>query len=190
MSMQFVFASEEFPELATSILPDTIGVWVNGEAVPITVAGGDVDSADFSDVESLDLYYDNTQDQVDFEFDGFTATLSLKMAVTAGEVNTLKLGIADAQNALYDSALIVAANSLQTILTAEDDFVELFPNQSKTVDLVANDVGPGNSTLIVTHINGQEISAGQAITLNTGQTITLKRVLIGVDRGRHIQSKR
>lgn len=173
MTMQFVFASEEFPEYANSIFNDAIGVWVNGVSVPITVGGGSVDVDNFNDTDSVNLYYDNTQDQVDFEFDGFTATLTLKMVVDAGEINTLKVGIADTQDAVYDSALIVAANSVQTILIAEDDFVEIFPNQSKTVDLVANDSGPGNTELFITHINGQEIAVGDVITLNTGQTITL-----------------
>ncbi len=173
MTMQFVFASEEFPEYANSIFNDAIGVWVNGEAIPIQVGAGEVDVDNFNETDSVNLYYDNTQDQVDFEFDGFTATLTLKMVVEADEVNTLKIGIADTQDALFDSALIVAANSIQTILIAEDDFVEIFPNQSKTVDLVANDSGPGNTELFITHINGQEISVGDTITLNTGQTITL-----------------
>lgn len=173
MSLQFVFASEEFPEYSNSIFNDAIGVWVNGQAVPIAIGPGEVDINNFNDTDSINLYYDNTQDQVDFEMDGFTATLTLKMAVNAGEVNSIRIGIADTQDAIYDSALIVAANSAQTLVIAGDDYVTVFPDGTVTADLVANDVAPGQTELFITHINGQEVSAGDTITLNTGQTITL-----------------
>ncbi len=173
LTMQFVFASEEFPEYTNSIFNDAVGVWVNGTAVPISVGAGAVDVNNFNQNNSVNLYYDNTGDQVDFELDGFTATLTLKMVVTPGVLNTLRIGIADTQDSLYDSTLIIGANSVQTKMIAQDDNVSIFPNQEKIVDLVANDVGPGNSELFITHINGQAVQPGDTIVLNTGQSITL-----------------
>ena len=173
MSIQFVFASEEFPEFTNSIFNDAIGIWVNGEPVPIAVGEGEVDINNFNQTDSANLYYDNTNDQVDFEMDGFTATLTLKMNVVPGEENSIRIGIADTQDAVYDSTLIIAANSAQTLLIAEDDLVTLFPNGTQTVDLVANDTGPGNTVIFITHINGQAVSAGDTIVLNSGQSITL-----------------
>lgn len=173
MSLQFVFASEEFPEFSNSVFNDAIGVWVNGEPVPIAIGPGNVDINNFNETDSINLYYDNTDDLVDFEMDGFTATLTLKMAVNPDEVNSIRIGIADTQDAIYDSALIVAANSAQTLVIAGDDFVTVFPEGSRTVDLTANDTAPGQTELFITQINGQDVFAGDTITLNTGQTITL-----------------
>ncbi len=57
--------------------------------------------------------------------------------------------------------------------TANDDSVTLSPSGSTTLDLTANDVGPGQTSLFITHINGVEVSEGDTITLATGQTVTL-----------------
>ena len=173
LSIQFVFASEEFPEYTNSIFNDAIGVWVNGVAVPISIGGGQVDINNFNQTDSVNLYYDNSQNLADTEMDGFTATLTLKMAVTPGQVNSIRIGIADTQDALYDSALIIAGNSVQGLVVAQDDFVTVTPNGSTTVDLVANDTAPGQTQLFITHINGQPVQAGDTFTLNTGQTITI-----------------
>jgi hypothetical protein len=184
LSIQFVFASEEFPEYTNSIFNDAIGVWVNGAPVPIAVGAGQVDINNFNQTDSINLYWDNTQGLVDFEMDGFTATLTLKMAVNPGQVNSLRLGIADTQDSIYDSALIIGGRSVQGLVTANDDFVTVTQNGSTTVNLVANDTGPGQSQLFITHINGQAVQAGDTITLNTGQTITINAdgtVTIGAD---------
>ena len=45
--------------------------------------------------------------------------------------------------------------------------------QTKVIDILANDVNVTGGTLVVTHINGQPVSAGDTITLLTGQDVTL-----------------
>lgn len=172
LSMQFVFSSEEFPEFINSIYTDLIGVWVNG--VPVDVAiGGSTDTDQINPTQNINLYNDNTLDQVNTEMDGFTVTLTLKFTVNPGDVNSIRIGIADVGDSYYDSNLLIAANSVQGNLIATDDVVDVYVGGTTTVDLVANDVGPGNTTLFITHINGIEVAAGDTITLATGQTITL-----------------
>ncbi|HEX9859351.1 MAG TPA: Hint domain-containing protein, partial [Paracoccaceae bacterium] len=107
------------------------------------------------------------------EMDGFTVTLSLTMAVIPGAVNSIRIGIADTGDASYDSNLLIAADSVQTVVIANDDSVDLNPYGSKTLDVLGNDSGPGGSTLVITHINGVAVVAGQTVTLATGQQITL-----------------
>lgn len=58
-------------------------------------------------------------------------------------------------------------------VTAVDDSYDIFPNGTITVDPVANDIGPGNTILFITQINGVDVEAGDTVTLATGESITL-----------------
>lgn len=173
ISLQFVFASEEYPEYAGSIYNDVVGVWVNGQPVELSINMDTTNVSNVNHAENETLYVDNTADQYNTEMDGFTVTMTLKMDVTPGELNSLRIGVADVADSSYDSTLIIAGDSVQTGLIAEDDTVDIGLGGSKIVDLLANDSGPGNSALFITHINGQEVVAGDSVTLSTGQIITL-----------------
>lgn len=170
LTLQFVFSSEEYPEYVDSLYQDFIGVWVNGSLVDLGIGDGDIDPNNINAGDNESLFISNLNDEYNTEMDGFTATLTLKMNVNPDEVNTLKIGIADVTDSSYDSNLLIAGGSAQTSFLAEDDLVEVAPGFEKTVDLLAND-GDGSSTLTLTHINGQEVSAGSVITLSTGQVI-------------------
>lgn len=172
LTMQFVLASEEFPEFYSSYT-DAIGVWVNGNPVDIAVGTGNSSVGNINPNSNDSLYFDNSSDAYNTEMDGFTATLTLKMSVVPGQVNSIRIGIADVADSNYDSNLLIAANSLQNALIANDDEITLGLGGTQTLDVLANDSGPGNSTLVVTHINGIEVSAGDTITLSTGQDITV-----------------
>lgn len=173
MSLQFVFSSDEYPEYAGSIYNDAVGVWVNGNPVDLAIGNGDTSVGNVNQTSNENLYVDNTGDAYNTEMDGFTVTMRLVMPVVAGEINSIRIGIADVMDSSYDSTLLIAGNSAQTALIAQDDSVDVSLNGSSTIDVVANDNGPGNATLYVTHINGIEVSAGDSITLNTGQVVTL-----------------
>ncbi|WP_037294860.1 Hint domain-containing protein [Roseobacter sp. AzwK-3b] len=173
MSMKFVFASEEFPEFQTGIYQDFVGVWVNGQQVDLSIGDGDADPNNLNGTTNANLYNDNTGDQFNTEMDGFTVTLTMTFPVTAGELNSIRIGIADVVDSSYDSALLIAADSLQTTLVAVDDTSNLFPDGSKTLDLLANDVNSTGGTLTITHINGQAVSVGDVVTLTTGQQVML-----------------
>lgn len=173
LTMQFVFSSEEYPEYVNSLYNDAVGVWVNGQPVDMTVGTGDANVDNLSGMSNINLYNDNTHDAFNTEMDGFTVTLSLKMAVVPGQVNSIRIGIADVGDSAYDSNLLIAANSVQTSLIALNDELNLAPDHTKTIDVLQNDHGASGSTLTVTHINGHAVSAGDSITLPSGQTVTL-----------------
>lgn len=173
MTMQFVFASEEYPEFATGAFQDFFGVWVNGNLVPISVGDGDIDPNNLNAGSNGNLFIDNTADQFNTEMDGFTATLTLTMPVNADEVNSIRIGIADVTDSNYDSTVMIAADSVQTTLVAGDDTTTLFPDGSRTLDLLASDINNTAGTLTITHLNGQAVSAGDIVTLNSGQQIQL-----------------
>lgn len=173
MTMQFVFASEEFPEFATGAFQDFVGVWINGSLVPLGVGDGDIDPNNLNAGSNANLFIDNTADQFNTEMDGFTVTMTLTIPVNSGEVNSIRIGIADVSDSNYDSTLIIAGDSVQTVLVANDDTSNLFPTGSKTIDVLANDVNNTAGSLTITHINGKAVTAGSTVILSTGQSVQL-----------------
>jgi hypothetical protein len=173
MTMSFVFSSEEYPEYINSQFNDVVGVWVNGTHVPITIGNGVTSVNNINGNTQQNLFVNNTNDAYNTEMDGFTVTLSLTMPVNAGVLNSIRIGVADASDTNYDSNLLIAGDSVQTTLVAIDDSVNLNPNGVKTLDVLANDIGPAGATLTITHINGIAVTVGSTVTLPSGQTVTL-----------------
>src|SRR6056297_1430822 len=173
MTMQFVFSSEEFPEYATGAFQDFVGVWINGTQVEMSVGDGDIDPNNLNAGTAENLFIDNSSSQYNTEMDGFTATLTLTIPVNSGETNSIRIGIADVTDSNYDSTLIIAADSVQTTLVANDDEIRVDPDGSRTLDLLANDVNQTGGTLAISQINGEAVSAGSIVTLNSGQQIQL-----------------
>lgn len=175
LTMQFTFSSEEYLEYVNGGFNDALGVWVNGVKAELRIGDGDVAIDNINDGVNENLYIDNPRngEVENTEMDGFTVTLTLKASVNPGEVNTIKIGIADAGDAKYDSNLLIAGDSVQTALIAGDDEVQLYNISPKTVDLLANDASTESPTMTITHINGQAVVAGSTITLNTGETLLL-----------------
>lgn len=172
LSLQFVFSSEEYPEYVGSLFNDVVGIWVNGSLVDLAVGDGTVAVGNLNSTNNQNLFVNNTGSQYNTEMDGFTVTLTLKMNVTPGQVNSIKIGIADVGDAQYDSTLLIAGGSAQSVVSLADDQVTIGPGGTQNVNVLANDSAP--STLTITHINGIAVSAGDTITLTTGQQVTLK----------------
>lgn len=175
LTLQFVFASDEYPEYSDSIYNDAVGVWINGNLVPIEIgaASGTTSVGTVNQNNNINLYNDNTNDAYNTEMDGFTVTMTLTIPVYPGYVNSIQIGIADVSDDRYDSSILIAGGSGQTVLIAETDTVEMFANGSKTVDVLANDTNNTGGVITITHINGIAVSAGDSVTLATGQVVTL-----------------
>lgn len=173
MTMQFVFSSEEYPEYTNSIYNDAVGVWINGNLVPLEVSQNGTTINSINDTNNINLYNNNTGDQFNTEMDGFTVTMTLTIPVNVGEVNSIRIGIADVSDSNYDSNLLIAADSVQTQLIAEHDHVTMQDSVTKTVDVLDNDINHTGGTLTITHINGVPVTVGQTVTLATGQTVKL-----------------
>ncbi|MEO9457530.1 MAG: Hint domain-containing protein [Lentilitoribacter sp.] len=173
MTIQFVFASEEFPEFQNSVFQDFVGVFINGNLVPLDVGDGNTVPGNINSENNANLFVDNTQDQFNTEMDGFTVTLTLTIPVNAGETNTIRIGIADVADSQFDSNILIAGDSIQSQIVALDDNTTLFPNGSTNLDVLSNDVETTGGVLTITHLNGQPVTVGQPVVLNTGQTISL-----------------
>lgn len=173
MTIQFVFSSDEYPEYSASIYNDFFGVWVNGEHVPLSVTEGPTQVGGVNQSDNTNLYHSNTNDQYNTEMDGFTVSMTLTMPVNSGEVNSIRIAIADVSDSSYDSNVLIAAGSVQTALVAIEDEITLQEGASGTLDVLGNDVNMTGLTLQITHINGIAVSAGDTVTLGSGQQVTL-----------------
>jgi len=172
LSMQFVFSSEEYPEYINSIYNDIVGVWVNSSYVPLSVGNASV--AGVNNANSSNLYVDNTGDAYNTEMDGFTITMTLEIPVVSGAINNIRIGIADVGDSSYDSNVLIAADSLQGAVLANDDSFNIAPNATKTIDALANDTNVGGGSMTITHVNGIAVVAGDSVMLGTGQLVTLE----------------
>lgn len=178
MTMQFVFSSEEYPEFQNSVYQDCVGVWINGVQVEMSVGNGDTDPGNINATDNSNLYVDNSSSQFNTEMDGFTVTMTLTMPVISTlvdptAVNSIRIAIADVGDGHYDSNLLIAGDSIQTQVIALTDSTNLYPNGSVDLDVLTNDILPAGGTLTITHLNGQPVTVGVPILLNTGQTISL-----------------
>jgi hypothetical protein len=173
MTFQFVLSSEEYPEYATSQYNDVVGVWINGTHVPISIGSGINGVTNVNGITQPNLYRSNLTDDFNTEMDGFTLTLSLTVPVNPGVTNSIRIGVADTSDAAFDTNLLIAADSAQTVMVARDDVASVVATGSATINVLGNDVAPTGASLVITQINGQNVVAGQTITLATGQTVTL-----------------
>ncbi|MFD1195884.1 Hint domain-containing protein [Seohaeicola saemankumensis] len=173
MTMQFVFSSDEYPEFANGAYQDFFGVWVNGQQVELAVGDGDVDPNNLNGGSNQNLFISNVGSPYNTEMDGFTVTMTLTMVVNPGQVNSIRIGIADVLDSQYDTNVLIAGNSVQTVLVAQTDMAEIYPNGTVVIDVLDNDVNATGGVLTITHINGQAVVAGSVLTLGTGQQITV-----------------
>lgn len=173
MTIRFVFASEEYPEYSSSIYNDLMFVVVNGTPATLSFGNGLGSVSNVNPDTNANLFVSNMNDDFNTEMDGFTLTMSLKMNVNPGVVNSIRIGIADVSDALYDSNLLIAADSVQTALVARDDAITLRSGASGDIDPLANDINNTGGVLTVTHINGVPVTVGSVVTLPSGQTVRL-----------------
>ena len=171
MTLQFVFASEEYPEYSFSQYTDQFAVYANGAEVPTGIGDSGVGGVNQS--ANTNLYVSNTSDDYNTEMDGFTVTMTVTIPVIPGVVNTLRLAIFDVADSSYDSNVLIAAGSGQSVLVAQSDAAAGGVNDSFVVDVLSNDFAASGGQITITHVNGQAVTVGQTITLPSGDTVTL-----------------
>lgn len=171
LTMQVTFSSEEYMEYAGSGFNDAVGIWVNGEKAQLTVGDGDVSINNINAWSNQQLYLDNADGALNTEMDGLTITLTLKAKVRPGEVNDIRIGIADGGDAVYDSNLMIAANSIHTEVVALDDTFTMDRPGKVSLNLTENDQDASKTGLFITKINGVPVGPGSVVLLPDGTEI-------------------
>lgn len=142
--IQYVFGSEEYNQYVNTGFNDVFGFFVNGENIAllpgtdIPVAINNVNNGNAQEGEAAEgpctnceFFIDNadlSNPPYDIECDGMTTLLTATAEVTPGEVNTIKLAIADAGDPNLDSWVFIKAESfttqdpvLATVITADPE---------------------------------------------------------------------
>lgn len=169
ITMEFVFSSDEYPEFAGSIYNDMVGVWIDGVNVPLAAGNGLASVGNINDSGGINLFRTNVNDTYNTEMDGFTVSMSVVIPVTPGVEQTLKIGVADVSDNLYDSNVLIAANSVQGELIAVTDEYLLRPGTSRVVDVLANDINLTTGAAFISEINGQPVVPGDTVVLTTSR---------------------
>ncbi|MCI4661977.1 MAG: choice-of-anchor L domain-containing protein [Neomegalonema sp.] len=106
ISFDILFGSDEYPEFTDTTFTDIGAIYVNGENValfeddpakPLSVIGENVDDGSF---------VDNSGATYNIEWDGLSTLLTVRAPLVQGE-NTIKIGVADTGDSLYDSGLYI-----------------------------------------------------------------------------------
>lgn len=108
LKVRYVFASEEYPEYVGSAYNDVMAVWVGGTNcanVPGTSTPVAVNTV--NSITNASYFRPNESAEVSdsVAYDGLTTPLTCSVPVTPGEPVTVTIAVADASDAVYDSAI-------------------------------------------------------------------------------------
>jgi hypothetical protein len=116
LTLNYIFASEEYPEFNNSSFTDAVAIFVDGKNIALIPSTSDaVASNRINNSQNSTLYRDNglPASSYNISFDGFTQMFTAQTAVTPGQTHRLKLAVADVNDANFDSALLFQAGSLR-----------------------------------------------------------------------------
>mmetsp|Transcript_20390 Transcript_20390/g.29495 ORF Transcript_20390/g.29495 Transcript_20390/m.29495 type:complete len:616 (+) Transcript_20390:98-1945(+) len=117
ISMEYVWASEEYPEFVDSAFNDVFGFFLNGKdiadipgmpGVPVAI-----NTINCKDPESdvCKLFIDNEDKKINTEMDGVTVVLPIMAELKPGK-NHIKIAVADVGDGMYDSAVFIKSGSM------------------------------------------------------------------------------
>ncbi|WP_166353082.1 choice-of-anchor L domain-containing protein [Phytoactinopolyspora limicola] len=159
IDFRYVFGSEEYNEFVNSDYNDVFAFFVNGENC--AVVGDDADPVSVNTINNdvnAEFYIDNEHDWNTFdptphntELDGFTTVLTCAATVEAGETNTLILAIADTNDRIYDSTVLIEAGSFRSNSrpVADDQAVSTAIDTAVDITLTGSDPDGDPITFVV-----------------------------------------
>jgi hypothetical protein len=125
VQFSYVFSSEEYSDYSNTPFNDVFAFSVNGtncalvpggsEPVSInTINNGNDQEGGDTTPHHPELFRDNVRPapSIFSQMDGLTSMLTCNATVTPGQTSHMKLAIADASDAIFDSAVFIQANSL------------------------------------------------------------------------------
>jgi len=125
VQFKYVFSSEEYSDFANTQFNDVFGFFVNkvncalvpSTTQPVavdTINNGNDQTGGDATAHNKQFFRDNVRPQptIDIQMDGLTTVLTCGANVNAGVTNHMKLAIADASDAILDSAVFLQGGSL------------------------------------------------------------------------------
>lgn len=167
LTFEYVFASEEYCEFVNVDFNDMFGFYVSGPGIQGTYSNGAINIAELpttgeavsintvnhlinpefyvdnvpvnqaQNVPCIDYPFTNPPSIALIEYDGFTTVLTATVAVQPCETYHMKIGVADATDDFYDSAVFLAARSFDAETSASLDV--LVPNDTDNTVLEGED---------------------------------------------------
>ena len=108
LHVQYVFASEEYPEWVGSAFNDVMAVFVDGVNCAFVPGTTDAVAVNNVNAETNATYFiDNSVPAAGYatSMDGLTVPLTCTVPVTPGVPVTVEISVADTADAIYDSAV-------------------------------------------------------------------------------------
>ncbi len=164
ISLDFIYASEDYPEYANSIFNDVMGIFLSGPGIsgpfsnnarniavlpstsePISTNNINNGTTNNGPCENCNFYVNNGTGNTPIvnatiQFDGFTTEINTSATVQIGQTYHLKIAIANVADNLFDSAIFIRANSFKTStlrnLSFESTKMTISPNPaSNTIQI-------------------------------------------------------
>ncbi|MEL6584341.1 MAG: choice-of-anchor L domain-containing protein [Pseudomonadota bacterium] len=173
LTMQLTFSSEEYLEWVDAGFNDAVAITVNGVVAEMSIGDGEISIDNINTKSNSNLFHSNGKDLFNTEMDGLTRVLTIKAPVVVGEENTIRVAIADAGDDIYDSNLLIVADSIQTALIANDDVLAVAAKNSAWINLLANDTQLGVDGVEVVALCDKPLAVGESMTLASGEKVTL-----------------
>ncbi len=163
IQFEYVFASEEYLEFVNGGYNDAFGFFLSGPGISGPYSNGAVNLAvlpngtpvtidNVNNISNPTFYVDNgdgfsppySTDPSYIQFDGMTVKLTAKYPVQCGQTYHIKLAVADAGDAAYDSGVFIEEHS--------------FTSANPKITSVPSVSGIGNDSTIVEGCGGLNIS--------------------------------
>lgn len=119
VTVDYIFASEEFPEFVNSGYNDIFGFFIQSNGVPsqnIALVPGTQIPVSIDNVNSItnsSFYVDNTNG-TGLQYDGYTVPLTAQFYADSGVVYTLTIAIGDVGDGIFDSGVFLKAHASNT----------------------------------------------------------------------------
>lgn len=140
LTFNYVFGSEEYNTFVNTGFNDVFGFYINGQNVALVPGTNNpVTINTINNGSNPQFFVDNTTFTHPVHINGYTTVLPISVAVNAGQVNHIKLAIADGNDTILDSNVMIAGLSAVKIDTYRP-LRDVFNHATGTMD--------GNLTIV------------------------------------------
>lgn len=162
IAFRYVFGSDEYNEYANSQFNDVFGFFVNGTqpqhniaripgtSLPVAINSVNGGKPLGTNAQNPQYFVNNSPQAFDLEMDGFTVVLTAQASVIPGQVNHIKIAIADLIDSAWDSNVFIEESSFvsgHAPVAVEDGYKTPMDTTLTVIDsgVLANDTDEDNN---------------------------------------------